>query len=238
MTWQTALQLAVSGLSVGSIYALVALALVIPFKASGVLNFAQGEMVTLGAYIGLVLSTSLALPFLAVAALTVIIAGAFGILIERLFIRPIVAAPEFTLVIATFAIGLIIKAAIRLHWQDNTYPFDAPYAGPALAIGPLRVNPSYLVIIACLAALVGVLVTFFRGTKFGKAMRAVAIDPRAARLMGIRVESIFMSAWARAAWMGAVADMKIDSTRIPMSRADFCSACWRLSAAPSSARRS
>jgi len=172
-----------------------------------VLNFAQGEMVTLGAYIALVLSTSLTLPFLAVAALTVIIAGAFGILIERLFIRPIVAAPEFTLVIATFAIGLIIKAAIRLHWQDNTFPFDAPYAGPALAIGPLRVNPSYLVIIACLAVLVGMLVAFFRVTKFGKAMRAVAIDARAARLMGIRVESIFMSAWALAAAIGAVAGL-------------------------------
>src|SRR5260370_24474089 len=175
MPWQTALQLAVSGVSVGSIYALVALALVIPFKASGVLNFAQGEMVTLGAYIGLVLSTSLPLPFLAVAALTVIIAGAFGVLIERLFIRPIIAAPEFTLVIATFAIGLIIKAAIRLHWQDNTFPFDAPYSCPTLAVGPLRANPSYLIIIACLAPLAGVLVSCFRGTKFGKAIRAGAI---------------------------------------------------------------
>ncbi len=83
MTWQVALQLAVAGLSVGSIYALVAVALVIPFKASGVLNFAQGEMVTLGAYIGLVLSTSLTLPFLAVAALTVIIAAAFGTILSR-----------------------------------------------------------------------------------------------------------------------------------------------------------
>jgi branched-chain amino acid transport system permease protein len=209
MTWQIAFQLAIAGLSVGSIYALVALALVIPFKASGVLNFAQGEMVTLGAYIGLVLSTSLPLPFPAIAALTVIIAGAFGILIERLFIRPIIAAPEFTLVIATFAIGSVIKAVIRLHWQDNTFPFDAPYAGPAFAVGPLRVNPSYLVIIACLAALVGGLMAFFRGTKFGKAMRAVAIDPRAARLMGIRVESIFMSAWALAAGIGALAGLLV-----------------------------
>ncbi len=207
MTWQIGLQLAVAGLSVGSIYALVALALVIPFKASGVLNFAQGEMVTLGAYIGLVLSTGFTLPFLAVAALTVVVAAAVGVVIERLFIRPILAAPEFTLVIATFAIGLIIKAAIRLHWQDNTFPFDAPYAGQALAIGPLRVNPSYLVIIASLAALVTVLVAFFRVTRFGKAMRAVAIDPRAARLMGIRVESIFMSAWALAAAIGAVAGL-------------------------------
>ena len=207
MTWQIAFQLAISGLSIGSIYALVALALVIPFKASGVLNFAQGEMVTLGAYIGLVLSSSLPLPFGVIALLTVLIAGAFGIAIERLFIRPIVAAPEFTLVIATFAIGLIIKAVIRLQWQDNTFPFDAPYAGPALAIGPLRLNPSYLVIIACLACLVAGLAAFFRATKFGKAMRAVAIDPLAARLMGIRVESVFMSAWALAAGIGAVAGL-------------------------------
>jgi branched-chain amino acid transport system permease protein len=207
MTWQIALQLAISGLSVGSIYALVALALVIPFKASGVLNFAQGELVTLGAYIGLVLSTALPLPFLAVVVLTVLIAAAFGVAIERLFVRPIVAAPEFTIVIATFAIGLIIKAAIRLHWQDNTFAFDAPYSGPPLAVGPLRVNPSYLVIVTSLAVLVGLLAAFFRLTKFGKAMRAVAIDPLAARLMGIRVETIFMSAWALAAGIGAVAGL-------------------------------
>jgi branched-chain amino acid transport system permease protein len=207
MTWQIAFQLALAGLSVGSIYALVALALVIPFKASGVLNFAQGEMVTLGAYIGLVLSTALALPFAAVVLFTVLIAGAFGVLIERLFIRPIVAAPEFTLVIATFAIGLIIKAAIRLHWQDNTFPFEAPYAGPALAIGPLRLNPSYIVIIASLAAIAAALVLFFRATKRGKAMRAVAIDAAAARLVGIRVESVFMAAWALAAAIGALAGL-------------------------------
>src|SRR5690242_17665065 len=157
MTGQIAFQLGLSGLSVGSIYALVALALVISFKASGVLNFAQGEMVTLGAYIGLVLSTTLPLPFLVVSILAVLISGAFGVAIERLFIRPIVAAPEFTVVIATFAIGLIIKAIIRLHWQDNTFSFDAPYAGPALAIGPLRVNPSYIVMIAMLGALAAAL---------------------------------------------------------------------------------
>src|SRR5260370_7300528 len=102
MTWQIAFQLAVSGLSVGSIYALVALALVIPFKASGVLNFAQGEMVTLGAYIGLVLSTSLPLPFVAVAALTVIIAGAFGFPLNLLFFRPTFAPPALPLLTAPF----------------------------------------------------------------------------------------------------------------------------------------
>ena len=131
MTWRIALQLALSGLSVGSIYAIVALSLAIPFKASRVLNFAQGELVTLGAYIALVLS-SYGLPYPVMVPATLVIAAVFGILIERLFIRPIVGAPEFTLVIATFAIGLIIRALIRIHWQDNVFFLPAPYAGRRL----------------------------------------------------------------------------------------------------------
>ena len=206
MTWRIALQLALSGLSVGSIYAIVALSLAIPFKASRVLNFAQGELVTLGAYIALVLS-SYGLPYPVMVPATLVIAAIFGVLIERLFIRPIVGAPEFTLVIATFAIGLIIRALIRIHWQDNVFFLPAPYAGPALAVGPLRVNPSYLVIIASTAALVTLLVLFFQQTRLGKAMRAVAFNQTAARLMGINVGRVFGSAWALSAAIGAVAGL-------------------------------
>jgi branched-chain amino acid transport system permease protein len=206
MTWRIALQLALSGLSVGSIYAIVALALAIPFKASRVLNFAQGELVTLGAYIALVLS-SYGLPYAVVVPATLLIAAAFGILIERVFIRPIVGAPEFTLVIATFAIGLIIRALIRIHWQDNTFFLPAPYAGPALAVGPLRVNPAYLVIIGSTAILVALLVLFFQKARLGKAMRAVAYNQTAARLMGIGVSTVFGSAWALAAAIGALAGL-------------------------------
>ena len=137
------------------------------------MNFAQGELVTLGAYIALVLS-SYGLPYPLMVPATLVIAAGFGILIERLFIRPIIGAPEFTLVIATFAIGLIIRALIRIHWQDNVFFLPAPYAGPALAVGPLRVNPSYLVIIGSTAALVTLLMLFFQQTRLGKAMRAVA----------------------------------------------------------------
>lgn len=207
MTWQVALQLGLAGLSVGSIYAIVALALVIPFKASRVVNFAQGEMVTLGAYIGLVLAGDLGLPFGLMVPVTLLVAAAFGVLIERLFIRPIVDAPEFTVVIATFAIGLVIKAAIRLHWQDNTFPLDAPYVGPPILLGPVRLNPTYLVVIVTTAALVAGLAAFFRFTAFGKALRAVAFDQTAARLMGINVELAFMSSWALSAAIGALAGL-------------------------------
>ena len=206
MTWRIALQLALSGLSVGSIYAIVALSLAIPFKASRVLNFAQGELVTLGAYIALVLSTY-GLPYPVMVPATLVIAAGFGVLIERLFIRPIIGAPEFTLVIATFAIGLIIRALIRIHWQDNVFFLPAPYAGPALAVGPLRVNPSYLVIIGSTAALVTLLMLFFQQTKLGKAMRAVAYNQTAARLMGISVGRVLGSAWALSAAIGALAGL-------------------------------
>lgn len=206
MTWRIALQLALAGLSVGSIYAIVALALAIPFRASRVLNFAQGELVTLGAYIALVL-TSYGLPYAVMVPATLLIAAAFGVLIERLFIRPIVDAPEFTLVIATFALGLIIRALIRIHWQDNTFFLPAPYAGPALALGPLRANPAYLVMIGSTAVLVALLILFFRQSRLGKAMRAVAFNQTAARLMGIRVSTVFGSAWALSAAIGALAGL-------------------------------
>jgi branched-chain amino acid transport system permease protein len=206
MTWRIALQLALSGLSVGSIYAIVALSLAIPFKASRVLNFAQGELVTLGAYIALVLS-SYGLPYPVMVPATLLIAAAFGVVVERFLIRSIVGAPEFTLVIATFALGLIIRALIRIHWQDNVFFLPAPYAGPAFAAGPLRINPSYLVIIGCTAALVALLVFFFQWTRLGKAMRAAAYNQTAARLMGISVNTVSRSAWALSAAIGALAGL-------------------------------
>jgi len=202
MTWRIILQLALSGLSIGSIYALVGLALVLPFKASGIVNFAQGEIVTFGAYLALILS-GLGLPYLAVVPLVLIGAAMFGMATERLLIRPIVNQPEFTLVIVTFAIGFIIKAAIRLHWQDNTFSIDAPFVGPPLVLGALRLNPAYLVFIFSTVVVVAALFLFFAYSKFGKAMRATALDPIAARLMGIRVGSVFSAAWALSTMLGA-----------------------------------
>jgi branched-chain amino acid transport system permease protein len=202
MTWRIILQLALSGLSIGSIYALVGLALVLPFKASGIVNFAQGEIVTFGAYLALILS-GLGLPYLAVVPLVLVGAAMFGMATERLLIRPIANQPEFTLVIVTFAIGFIIKAAIRLHWQDNTFSIDAPFVGPPLVLGALRLNPAYLVFILGTVVVVAALFLFFGYSKFGKAMRATALDPIAAKLMGIRIGSVFSAAWALSTMLGA-----------------------------------
>ncbi len=203
MTSQIFFQLLISGLSVGSIYALVAVALVIPFKASSILNFAQGEIVAVGAYAGLVLTQS-GMPYWMVFLGSMCMGLVFGLAIERLIIRRIMAAAEFTLVIATFAVGLIIQSAIRLYWQDNLFTIDNPMPVNSIKTLGLVLNVQYLWIIFCTTVLIAVLAWFFKFNRMGKAMRAVSMHHSAARLMGIHVERVLMLSWGMAGAIGAM----------------------------------
>ncbi len=205
MTLATALQLLFSGLSVGSIYALVALALVIPFKASGVLNFGQGAMVTLGAYLALTLFSVLPLSPFVIIPLTLIIAALIGMILERVIIRRLVRAPEFTVVIGTFALGLMIKDAIRLHWQDNVYSLPLGQQAQPWVIGDVRLNPSFVWMILATILLVVGLAVFFGQSRAGRAMRAVSQSQDAARLMGISVERVFAATWGLSTAIAALA---------------------------------
>jgi branched-chain amino acid transport system permease protein len=208
MSATLAFQLAIAGISVGSIYALVALAIVIPFKASGVLNFGQGEVVTAGAYLALVLTTW-QLPFPLVLVLVVALGALGGVLIEQILIRPIVKAPEFTLVIATFAIGLLIKGAISLRFGDSPASLDGPFGLDPIELGGLRINPTSVWILACMVAVTLALIAFFKYAKMGKAMRAVSINAEAARLMGIRVSSVYRWSWGISTAIGAFAGLLV-----------------------------
>ncbi|MBM3573664.1 MAG: branched-chain amino acid ABC transporter permease, partial [Alphaproteobacteria bacterium] len=190
MTLPIALQLFIAGLSTGSIYALVGLGLVLVAKGTGVLNFAQGEMVTLGAYTALMLSLFTPLPYAGVFLGTVLIAGMVGYAIERGLLRPLIRAPAFTVVIATLAIGLMIKNALRLGWQETVSALPTPFSSAPILLGPVRVNPQYLWVIGCSLLLMAVLALYFRTSRLGKAMRAVAQNQDAARLMGIPVGRI------------------------------------------------
>ena len=202
------LQLAIAGVSVGSIYALVALAIVLPFKASGVLNFAQGEVVTVGAYAALIL-TQWALPYPLVLLGVVVLGAVGGVVMERLLIRPIVSAPEFTLVIATFAIGLLIKGVISLRFGDSPASLDGPFGSDPLLVAGLRFNPTSLWILACTAGVTLAVITFFGHTRLGKAMRAVSVNPEAAMLMGIRVGTVYRWSWAISTAIGALAGLLV-----------------------------
>src|SRR6266536_977592 len=207
MTLTLALQLAIAGISVGSIYALVALAIVIPFKSSGVLNFGQGEIVTLGAYTALIL-TQLALPYPVVIASVVLLGAAGGVVIERVLIRPIVKAPEFTLIIATFAIGLLIKGVISIRFGDSPNTIDGPFGTEPIMAAGLRFNPTSLWIFVCTGLVTGVML-FLRSTRLDKSKRTVSVSPEAARLMGIRVETVYRWSWAISTAIGALAGLLV-----------------------------
>jgi branched-chain amino acid transport system permease protein len=201
-------QLLVAGLGIGSIYALVGLGLVLAFKGTGVLNFAQGELVAFGAYTALFLSL-LKLPYWQVLLLTLAVAAAFGVLLERALIRPLMNAPPFTVVVATLAIGLMIKNALRLSWQENIATLASPLDGMTFRVGAVSINPQYLWIIGCSIAIMAMLALFFRRTLIGKAMQAVAQNQDAARLMGVRVNRVFPLTFAVSTAVAALAGVLI-----------------------------
>jgi branched-chain amino acid transport system permease protein len=205
MTFAEVVQLVVAGLSSGSIYALVGLGLVLANKGTGILNFAQGELVALGAYIALFFSIGLNLPFWQVFVLTLIVTAIAGGLLERSLLRPLLGAPHLTVVVATLAIGLMIRNALRISWQESVSTFSSPLDYIHLQIGDVTINPQYIWITCCSLAITGLLALFLRKTTTGKAMQAVAQNVTAAQLMGVRVGLIFTLTFAVSAALAALA---------------------------------
>ena len=203
------IQLLVAGLSIGSIYALVALGLALAFKGTGIINFAHGELFAFGAYTALFLHSGFHLPYWQVLVLAVLITGVFGIILERTLIRPLMQAPPFTVVIATLAMGLIIKNSLRLSWQESVATIPSPLSGVRIQLSGVSINPQYLWVTGCSLAIMGLLALFFRKSLIGKAMQAVSQNQEAARLMGIRVNIVFPLTFAFSAAIAGLAGILI-----------------------------
>lgn len=205
MTTSIIIQLLVAGLSTGSIYALVGLGLVLSFKGTGILNFAHGELFALGAYVALFITAAFGLPYWQVLLLSLVVMAAVGALFERVLIQPLMRAPSFTVVVATMAIGLMIKNALRLSWQEMIATLSSPLDGMSFRIGDVNINPQYLWIIVCTIVITALLALFFRKNLTGKALQAVAQNQVAARLMGIRVSLVFPLTFAISSVLAALA---------------------------------
>jgi branched-chain amino acid transport system permease protein len=126
---------------------------------------------------------------------------------ERGAVRPIVGAAEFTIVIATFAVGLLIRGVIRLYWEDHPHALPPPFNVPPLNVGGVRLNVTFIWILVCTSFVSLASAIFFKYTRMGKAMRAVSQNQSAARLMGIVVERVYLTAWAISTAIGAVAGL-------------------------------
>jgi len=199
----------VSGLATGSIYALVALSLVIIYNATRTVNFAQGDMLMVSAFVAWSANQGLGLP-LPVALGCAVGAGALlGLLVERAIIRRAISATHWDVLIITLGLSLVLRSGAGIVWTNDEVPFPALFSNRPVSLGPVRVAPVSLGIIGASLALMLALVAFFHATRFGRAMRAVAQSQTAARLMGISVERVHAAAWVLASVVGAIAGVLI-----------------------------
>ncbi|MBI1963496.1 MAG: branched-chain amino acid ABC transporter permease [Candidatus Rokubacteria bacterium] len=209
MTTAALVHVVVSGLATGSIYALMAISLVIVYNATRTLNFAQGEMLMVSTFVGWTAHQWLRLPLPLIMLVAVVAAALLGWLIERAVIRHSIAATHFDVLIITLGLSLVLRAAAGLAWTHDEFPFPSFFADRPIALGPVRVAPVSLGIIGGSLLLMLALYGLFRGTRLGRAMRAVAQNQRAARLMGISVERVYSASWILAAVVGGIAGVLI-----------------------------
>jgi branched-chain amino acid transport system permease protein len=198
------LNLVINGIVVGALYALIALGFVLIYKASGVINLAQGEMVLLGAYIGLMLTTGLKVPFLLGLLLSILVSGLVGVAIERAVLRPFIGEPVISVIMVTMGLSIILRALMQFIWGTELRSFAGIFSQKPVQIGPVAISEVFLWSFVSAIILLVLLMLFFKYSLLGIAMRATADDEQAALSMGISVKRVLAATWAVAAMVAAV----------------------------------
>jgi branched-chain amino acid transport system permease protein len=201
-------QQVVSGLATGGIYASLALALVMIYQATDVVNFAQGEMAMFSTYLAWSMMQA-GLPYWGTFLATVAIAFVGGLLIERIVIRPVENAPILTIVIVTLGLLVIFNSVAGWIYSYIQKPFPSPFPTKPIRIGNIVFGAHDLGAIGVTLVVLMLLFAFFRFTTLGLAMRAAAQNPVSSRLCGIRVSWMLGLGWGLAAAFGAIAGMMV-----------------------------
>ncbi|HEV8458669.1 MAG TPA: branched-chain amino acid ABC transporter permease [Methylomirabilota bacterium] len=200
------IQQVMSGLATGGIYASLALALVMIYEATEVVNYSQGEMAMFSTYLCWSLLQA-GLPYWVAFFGTLVIAFVGGVLIERVIIRPVENAPILTIVIVCIGLLVILNSVAGWIYSYIQKPFPTPFPGEPIKIGNIYLGKHDLGAIGVTLVVFVLLFVFFRFTTLGLAMRAAAQNPVASRLVGIRVGWMLALGWGLAAAVGAVAGM-------------------------------
>jgi len=203
------LQIIVAGIAQGCVYGLIALGFVLVYKATETVNFAQGELMMLGAFAGLACMDLFDLPFWLAAVVAMVVMAAFGMLVERLVIRPVLGQPALSIVMLTFGLSYVARGSITMvpSAGTDTHALAAPYKGSLLEVGDVVLAGEQIVVIGATTCLCVMLWTLFRFTRVGIAMQASSQNQLAAYYMGIPVRRLNGLAWALAAAVAAAAGM-------------------------------
>jgi branched-chain amino acid transport system permease protein len=202
-------QLIISGAAQGCIYGLIALGFVLIYKATETVTFAQGDLMMLGAFAGLVLMTILGFPFWLAVLSSVVAMALFGIFVERIVIRPVLGQPAFSIVMLTIGIGYIVRGLVTMVpvIGTETHTLPVPYKDQTLRLGELVLAYEQLVVIGATGVLCLALFALFRYSKIGIAMQASSQNQIAAYYMGIPVQRLNGLVWGLAAAVAAVAGL-------------------------------
>ena len=205
-SWADFGQQVTSGLASGAIFASVALALVLIYRATDVVNFAQGEMATFTTFIAWSLMNR-GLSYWPAFVLTLGIAFVGGVGVERVLIRPVERRPEIVIVIVTIGLLIALNGLTGWIWGPEVKAFDSPFPNRTIDVAGVAVSIQDIGTFCVCLATVLLVWLFFRFTTVGLAMRAVAVNPDSSRLMGVRVGWMLALGWGLAAVLGAVAGM-------------------------------
>jgi branched-chain amino acid transport system permease protein len=213
------LQLLVSGLAIGSIYALVALGFVLIYNAVGVVNFAQGEFVMFPSYIAvtfLLPATAVfgtivhwQLPVILVYLLVLVLMVGFGLLFNRIAYYPLRDRGWLPVVISTIGVSIFLRNAAQLTWGSQPIVMPSLFKVDTFSVGPLHIRPQDLLIIGVTALLIAFQYFLFERTTLGKQMRATAQDRGTARLIGIRVGRIVAITFVYSALLGTISGLLV-----------------------------
>lgn len=203
------LQQVFSGVALGCIYALIALGFVLIYKATETVNFAQGELMMLGAFAGLVLIKLVGLPFWVGVFVALVGITLFGILIERVVIRPVLGQPQFTVVMLTIGLGYVARGLITMIpvVGSETSALDSPYKGEVLSLGGLILSYEQIMVIGVTVVLCTGFFLLFKHTKVGIAMQAASQNQLAAHYMGIPVKRLNGLVWGLSAGAAGLAGL-------------------------------
>ncbi len=194
-----------SGFTMGCIYAMVAIGFVLIYKATEVINFAQGELMMVGAFIAFTCVNYFQFPFFLALIISLFFMGLFGMIIERVVLRPLVGEAAFAMVMVTIGLGIFIRSVAGMIWSYDTFSFDAGITDYPVRIASLSLSSVHIWIIGITLIMIIGLYLFFNRTKMGISMEATSQNQLAAFLMGIGVKGVFSKIWAISAMVAAVA---------------------------------
>jgi branched-chain amino acid transport system permease protein len=198
-------QVVASGLTLGSIYALTALGFATIFRATGVVNFAQGELMMIGAMFALLLHKGFALSYLPSILLAMAACGLLGLVVERVAYRPLLRAPIFTVILSTVAVGQMLRSGVRAVRGQEVSLFPAMFSTTPFDWYGVHLTWMNIGVVAVVLVVLAAFLAFFRWTRLGWAMRATAQNKVAAALVGVSVPRVFSVSWGISAALAGAA---------------------------------